>query len=215
MHLQRLKPGILHLGLCWLMVLTGTHLRAGPQTAPLFTGPIRSAFFAKRMGWRAGVGAQAPVGCESELPPQAQKAVAAKLKHWKVLTAADLPVDDREIWEDDYDEKCPGITAGQFGPKQSQAYAVTLVRSMDGALYQTLVLVAEKDQRYQVTTLSQSQRVAAPSIVRRLPAGSYSSPEGNTQIEAAFNVIAYERIQAGTVIYYWNKSKYRNLIVSE
>lgn len=159
--------------------------------------------------------AQTPMPCQNELPPQAQKAVAAKLKHWKVLTAADLPLDDREIWEDDYDEQCPGITAGQFGPKQSHAYAVTLVRSMNGGLEQTLVLVAEQNQRYQVTTLSRSQRVAAPSIVRRLPAGSYSSPQGNTQIEAAFDVIAYERIQAGTIIYYWNKSKYRNLVLSE
>jgi hypothetical protein len=172
------------------MMLTGTLLHA--QTANLL-----------------------PTSCENELPRQAQKAVAAKLKHWKVVTAADLPVDDREIWEDDYEEKCPGITAGQFAPKQSQAYAITLIRSMNGDLYQTLVLVAEKNQRYQVTTLSQSQRVARPSIVRRLPGGSYSSAAGETQIDAAFDVIAYETIQAGTIIYYWNKSKYRNLIISE
>ena len=173
---------------CCLMLLTGTFLRA--QTANVPT-------------------------CESELPRQAQKAVAAKLKHWKVVTAADLPGDDREIWEDDYEEKCPGITAGQFGPRQSQAYAVTLIRSMNSDLYQMLVLVAGENQRYQVTTLSGSQRVARPSIVRRLPGGSYSSAEGEMQIEAAFDVIAYERIQAGTIIYYWNNRKYRNLIISD
>jgi len=186
--MRKLNPTI-HYWLWCLMLLTGTLLRA--QTADL-----RSA-------------------CENKLPGQAQKVVAKKLKHWKVLTAADLPADDREIWEDDYDEKCPGITTGQFGPNQSLAYAVTLVRSMNGALYQTLVLVAEQNQRYQVTTLSRSQKATHPSIVRRLPGGSYSSAEGETQIDAASDVIAYETIQAGTIIYYWNKSKYRELVISE
>ncbi|HKV90971.1 MAG TPA: hypothetical protein VJW20_00335 [Candidatus Angelobacter sp.] len=186
---MRQRNFTIHRWLWCLMLLTGTLLRG--QTADL-----RSA-------------------CENTLPAQAQKTVAAKLKHWKVLTVADLSVDDRKIWEDDDDGKCPGITAGQFGPNQSQAYAVTLVRSMKGALYQTLVLVAEKNQRYQITTLSRSQKAARPSIVRRLPGGTYSSAEGEIQIDAAFDVIAYETIEAGTIIYYWNKSKYKNLIISE
>lgn len=176
------------------MLLSGTLLRA--QTADLHSADPRSS-------------------CENELPGQAQKVVAKKLKHWKVLTVADLPVDDREIWEDDYDEKCPGITAGQFGPNQSQAYAVTLVRFMSGGLYQTLVLVAEKNQRYQVTTLSRSQKVARPSIVRKLPGGTYSSAEGEMQIDAASDVIAYETIEAGTIIYYWNNGKYKEMVISE
>jgi hypothetical protein len=187
MRLQRLKSQI-HLGLCGLVLLGGTLLQAQTPDLP---------------------------ACQNQLPPQAQKAVAAKLKHWKVVTTADLPADDREIWEDDYTEQCPGITAGQFAPKQSQAFAVTLIRSMHGALYQTLVLVAEKDQRYQVTTLSRSQKVARPSIVRRLPGGSYSSAHGQTQIDAAFDVIGYEAIQAGTIIYYWSNNKYKDLIISE
>jgi len=176
------------------MLLSGTLLRA--QTADLRSADPRSS-------------------CENELPGQAQKAVTKKLKHWKVLTIADLPADDREIWEDDYDEKCPGITAGQFGPNHAQAYAVTLVRFMNGALYQTLVLVAEKNQRYQVTTLSRPQKVARPSIVRKLPGGTYSSAEGEMQIDAGSDVIAYETIEAGTIIYYWNNGKYKNLIISE
>lgn len=184
----------IHRWLWCLMLVTGTLLRA--QTADLHSADPRSS-------------------CENELPGQAQKVVAKKLKHWKVLMVADLPADDREIWEDDYAERCPGITAGQFGPNQSQAYAVTLVRSMKGVLYQTLVLVAEKNQRYQVTTLSRPQKVARPSIVRKLPAGTYSSAEGKMQIDAASDVIAYETIEAGTIIYYWNNGKYKNLIISE
>ncbi|HET9281511.1 MAG TPA: hypothetical protein VFR24_06075 [Candidatus Angelobacter sp.] len=186
---MRKRNSTIHYWLWCLMLLSGTLLRA--QTADLHSA------------------------CENELPGQAQKVVAKKLKHWKVLTVADLPVDDREIWEDDYDEKCPGITTGQFGPNNSRAYAVTLVRSMNGALYQTLVLVAEKNQRYQVTTLSRSQKITRPSIVRRLPGGTYSSAEGEMQIDATSDVIAYETIEAGTIIYYWNNGKYKNLIISE
>ena len=153
--------------------------------------------------------------CENELPAQAKKTISSKWKHWKVLTVADLPADDQEIWQDSYDEKCPGVAAGRFAPGQTQAYAVTLVRSQNGGLYQTLVLLIGKNQRYQVTTLSQSQRVGKPGIVRKLPAGSYSSAEGETQIEASFDVIAYEAIEAGTMIYYWSDKKYRNLVISE
>jgi hypothetical protein len=185
MRLQRLKSQI-HLGLCGLILLGGTVLHA-----------------------------QASVSCQDQLPPQAQKAVAAKLKHWKVVTTADLPADDREIWEDDYAENCPGITAGQFAPKQSPAFAVTLIRSIHGSLYQTLVLVAGQEQRYQVTTLSRSQKVAHPSIVRRLPSGSYSSAQGQMQIDAPFDVIGYETIQAGTIIYYWSNNKYKDIVISE
>ncbi|HET9837833.1 MAG TPA: hypothetical protein VFR84_06325 [Candidatus Angelobacter sp.] len=153
--------------------------------------------------------------CENEIPPQARKAVAGKLKNWKVVTVADLAADDREIWEDEYEQKCPGVTAGQFAPQPARSWAITLIRSNRGALYQTLVLVTEKDQRYQVTTLSSSQKVARPSIVRRLPSGSYSSSHGETEIDAAFDVIAYETIEAGTMIFYWSNGKYRKVIISE
>jgi len=188
--LQR-PNSIIQCYLCCLVLLGGTLLRAQTAEHP-----------------------SASSSCDNELPAQAKKAVTAKLKHWKVVTLADLAADDREIWEDEYEEKCPGIAAGQFAPKQSRSWAVTLIRSSRGSLYQTLVLVTEKNQRYQVTTLSGSRKVARPSIVRRLPAGSYSSPQGETEIDAAFDVIAYETIEAGTMIYYWS-NKYRSLIISE
>jgi hypothetical protein len=137
------------------------------------------------------------------------------MKHWKMLAVADLAAPDREIWEDAYDEKCPGVASGQFGPRQSRAYAVMLIRSRNGALYETLVLLAEKNQRYELTTLFSSQKVARPSVVRKLARGSYSSAEGETQIDATFEVIASEAIEAGTTIYYWSGSKYRSLIISE
>jgi hypothetical protein len=155
------------------------------------------------------------LSCENELPPQVKKAVTAKLKSWKIVSVTDLMADDQEIWADSYDEKCPGISAGHFGPGQSQAYAVTLIRSRSGALYQTLVLVSEKNQRYQVTTLARSEKTTRPNVVRRLPPGSYSSAEGETQIEAAFDVVAYEQIEAGTIIYYWSGNKYRSLVIAE
>jgi hypothetical protein len=189
MHFKRRKSTILF-SLYGVILLCGTLGRA--QTAGLPTA-----------------------SCENELPPQVKKTVAAKLKKWKVVTVADLAADDREIWENGYEEKCPGITAGQFAPQPSRSWAVTLIRSSRGALYQTLVLVAEKNQRYQVTTLSPSRKVARPSIVRRLPGGSYSSARGESEIDAAFDVIGYETIEAGTIIYFWSNNKYRSLVISE
>jgi hypothetical protein len=187
-RMRQLNLGI-HYWLCCLLLLGGMGLRA--QTA----GRTSS--------------------CENELPAQAKKAVTSKLKHWKVLTVADLPADDQEVWQDSYEEKCPGIAVGQFAPGQAQAYAVTLIRRRNGGMYQTLALLTEKKGPYQVTTLARAQKVARPSIVRRLPAGNYSSAKGETQIESIFDVIAYEAIEAGTVIYYWSKEKYRSLIVAE
>lgn len=187
-----LRPNsTLHLWLCCLFLLGGTLVRA--QTTP----PNASS------------------SCESALPPQVKKAVTSKLKGWKILTIADLTHDDQEIFADSYEEQCPGFAAGQFAPGQSPAYAVTLIRSRNGALSQTLLLAAQKKGRYQVTTLSPQQRVSSPSIVRKLPRGNYSSPQGDTQIAAAFDVIAYEKIQAGTVIFYWSDGKYRSLVISE
>ena len=185
----QLNPKIHH-WLCCLLLLGGTLLRAQTAT-PAFSS------------------------CENELPPAVKRAVTGKLKGWKILTVADLTHDDQEIFADSYEDKCPSIATGQFGPGPSPAYAVTLVRSRSGAIYQTLVLAVEKNRRYLVTTLSPQQRVAAPRIVRRLPAGSYSSPQGETQIDAQFDVIALEQIEAGTVIYYWSKDKYRSLVISD
>lgn len=173
-------------GLCCLMVLGGTLVRA-----------------------------QSTAECDNELPPQARKAVASKMKHWKVLTAADLAAEDREIWENEYEEQCPGIAAGRFGPGQSRAYAVMVVRSRNGALNEALVLVVERNGRFEVTTLFASQRVARPSVVRKLPRGSYTSARGESEIDAAFEVIASEAIEAGVTIYYWSGNKYRSLVISE
>jgi hypothetical protein len=152
----------------------------------------------------------------SALPDGAMQAIRGAMRGWKVVTLADLGGDERRIWKEQRGDQCPGAVAGHFDSRQVDSFAVTLVRKRENSIYQTLVLLSKNNHgSYTILTLDRPQRTALVSVVAKLPPGKYSSWDQATNIEAKFEVISYEVIEAGAVAFYWTGHEYKTLNTSE
>jgi hypothetical protein len=62
--------------------------------------------------------------------------------------------------------------------------------------------------------LSQPQGVAYLSVIHKLPPGTYDDGEGG-KVRVKQDAIAYEAIEAGAIMYYFEQGKFRSLQTSE
>lgn len=154
--------------------------------------------------------------CASALPAGAKQAVLEAMRDWKLVTLADLGGDEQRIWKEQRGDQCPGAVAGHFNNQHGASFAVTLVRKRENSIYQTLVLLSKNNHgSYHMLTLDRPQRTARVSVVAKLPPGKYSSWDQATNIEAKFEVISYQVIEAGAVAFYWTGHEYKKLHTSE
>lgn len=159
--------------------------------------------------------AWAGTSCAVVLPVEASQFIESQFRGWRIVTIADLGPDEQRLWKGKFGSRCPGVARGHFGPNSAASYAVTLVRNEGRDMYQTLVLLAKVRKGYHMVTLSRAQHSAVTSVVLRLPPGQYSDTEGSKSIRAKFDVISYEVIEAGAIVYYWDGRSYKNLQTSE
>jgi hypothetical protein len=153
--------------------------------------------------------------CISELPPEAHTLLTTHFKNWKVVTVDDLRPEDQILWHKKFDNRCPGVTSGHFGPASETSYAVTLIRRREKRLYQTLLLLQRTDKRYSTVTLSPAQPVYFASVINSLPAAEYSSWDHSKRVQTKFDLILYEAIEAGALAYYWDSNQFKKLQISD
>ena len=154
--------------------------------------------------------------CQEALPASVQQAIRAKMGDWKVVSLADLIPDDQQAWKERFGDQCPGVAVGRFSSSQAQSYAVTLIRGKEQARYQTLIVLTKSSSGdYRILTLSPVQLVDVISIVAKLPPGAYSSADDAVHIRSDYDVISYEVNEAGAILYYWDRNRYKSLQTSE
>jgi hypothetical protein len=153
--------------------------------------------------------------CAGTLPAEVRALLESRFAQWKVVTIADLGLDERRLWRQKHDDLCPGIAGGRFDGSPNVSYAVTLLREHNKQLYQMLVLVHRTTKVYRIVILSPPQRVAVTSVVVKLPPGEFSTGDRSARIRTKFDVISYEAIEAGAIVYYWGHGQYKSLQTSE
>lgn len=180
-----------------------------------FILPLMFALLLVRTSNTAGYSDAMVLGaCKPTIPTEVAGLLRAKLPLWKIVGLSDLRSDDQKIWQQKFTDECPGIVIGRFSANEP-AYAITLIRHQNHVLYQTLVVAEKKAGAYELITLDSPKKTAVISVVRKLPPGSYSSPGASKEVRIECEGISYETIEAGAILYYFSKDRYKRLVISE
>lgn len=149
-------------------------------------------------------------------PPSVNLLIKENFVGWRVVKLSDLSLDDQVQWKRANDSACPGYVNADFNGNGEEVYAVTLikVRPNDRQIYQTLVVISIL-KKPALITLSPPQAVARVSVVKKLPKGRYSDAESGDSVDIQHPGIAYEAIEAGSLLFYWDGTRFSSLVISD
>jgi hypothetical protein len=152
--------------------------------------------------------------CDSiTLPTEIKSILEKEFVGWKVVTPELLSPEDRQIWNADYSSECPGIISGHFTGRQVE-YAVNLIRGEGKSLEQQFVFFKATRNGFMKVILVPPSHVAVPSVLRRCAPDVYRDPETGRSVKVGFDTIGVSKIESGTVVYYWDGKRFRNIVTS-
>jgi hypothetical protein len=149
-----------------------------------------------------------------ELPAEVQRFLAKSAPEWTTLRVDQLRPDDQIIWKQIHSGECPGLAVGNFNG-MGQSYALNLVETSQGKLFQQLVVLlpsARNDDRF---VLLAPMEVATFSVITRMPPGRYENIEDGRYIVPKYDSVALTALESGTIQYYWDGTSFRNITTSE
>jgi hypothetical protein len=154
-------------------------------------------------------------GCNTiHVPTEIERVLETKFPGWEKVTPQRLSSpDDRQIWNDQSRDECPGLIVGHFTGAGIE-YVINLVRGLDKTLEQQLILLRISGAAVKTVILDPPSHVGAVWVIRKLPPGLYRSVETGRSVRSRFDVIGFSQIEAGAVIYYWDGKRFRDIVTS-
>ena len=154
--------------------------------------------------------------CRSLVIPRAVN--SALRKHfggWNIVTPNLLSSrEDREEWNQNYGNECPGVIKGRF-TGTGEGYALSLVRGSGKTLEQQIVAFLPSTAGLKTVVVDPPSHVDVVTVLRKFGPGLYTSREDELSLSIKFDTIGVSEIDAGTVVYYWTGKKFDSLVTSE
>jgi hypothetical protein len=147
-------------------------------------------------------------------PKPIRMLLARRYADWKIVDASDLERSDQESWFKRYGTRCPGLVTGHFTRSAGDSeYVALLTKKTRRGVFETAVLFTSSGarQRYSTKTLSKPGLTTTASVLWRLPSGRYTAVDEDATIRAPFDVIIYEKIEAGALLFYWRDGRFHSI----
>ena len=151
---------------------------------------------------------------QRDLPAEVQRFLIKFVPTWTILRVDQLRPDDQIIWKRMHRGECPGIAVGNFNG-MGQSYALNLVETSQGKLFQQLLVLLPDARKSDRFVLLAPMEVRAFSVATRMPPGRYENIEDGRYIVAKYDSVAMSVLESGTIQYYWNGTSFRNITTSE
>jgi hypothetical protein len=154
--------------------------------------------------------------CDStKLPPSITTTINSQFNGWKIVTPELLSSpDDTTIWRTHYSDECPGAIIGYFVGKQKE-YVVSLVKGSGGALMQQIVFLQPTPMQPKVIVLRPPSHVDVVTVLRKFMPGDYRSTITGGSIRVDSDAIGVSEIEGSTVVYYWSRDEFKQIVTSE
>ena len=151
-----------------------------------------------------------------KFPPALSVLLEKSFAHWRVEKVSDLDPSYQELWTKKYPEECPGVIAGHLKKPDSIAYAVLLVPADQTKKGYRLVVFSEvaKDSWRAIILEKDDQYTPTSAVIRLAPPGNYEEADSDKKIHTRTDGIVSERIEAGSLMYYWNGARFLNISTS-
>ena len=138
------------------------------------------------------------------LPKDLQREVASKYPGKKVVTLADLQDDDKEFFQKDHNDSCPGLVKVDFYGDGKPTLALVLTGNGKGKDSSVLVVAHQVEAAWNISTLA----TGGPTVpvVWSLPPGEYRDVCGNKTIRATRPVIVFTKYESWGILYAWTNN---------
>jgi len=148
------------------------------------------------------------------LPEPVLASLAKDYSGWIVITPNELSAEDRETWRKLYFKECPGMIAGKFSGDR-EGYALNLVKKVGAKTYQQIVYYQPTESSFTIISIFPRTAVGVVTVLRKFPPGIYKPFYGGKSVSIKTATIGVSEIDAGTIVYYWDQTKFRSIITSD
>lgn len=140
------------------------------------------------------------------LPPDLQREIASKYPGAELVRLSALDADDREFFQKDHGDACPGLTAVNFYGDGKPTFALVLIARTDEKEKVKLVLAHQAAGKWETTLLDSADGGLVP-VVWRQPPGSYRDVDGKKVIRATRPVIVFTGYESWSILYAWTGNR--------
>jgi hypothetical protein len=142
---------------------------------------------------------------------------------WSIIDMDDLYEPQRDAWERYRGGGlCPGMAQGNFFGDNKPAYALALKKTIDGHLFEKLVVISRIGERLIATELVPQKDMvyagaSAPTIlvVWRTVPGTYKDLDSDESIDVKSDPIVFELIESTSTIYYYAEGAFKSLLATD
>jgi len=139
-----------------------------------------------------------------DLPKDLQSVVEGKYPGAKIVTLSDLNEDDKQLFEKEHSESCPGLVKVDFYGDGKPAFALALTSKSGANLTTKLVLAHQAGTSWKVSTLDKADG-PVPVVWSDKP-GEYKGI-CQRKIRAARPVIVFCGYSSWAILYAWTNNR--------
>jgi hypothetical protein len=135
------------------------------------------------------------------LPQSLQREVMSKYPGGSVVTVQDLPEDDRDLFQKDHGNVCPGVIKVDFYGDGKPTFAFSLIHKTATKLRTELIVAHEVARKWETVSLEKTESTI-PVLWSQDP-GEYENVYGDKRIRATKPVIVFCEYNAWAILYAW------------
>jgi hypothetical protein len=164
-------------------------------------------------------GQKVSLDCSTSVLPQGvSKILESSFADWRIRKFEDLDAYDQTLWEKNGPKECPGITSGNFLKKEDRVFALLLVPKVPGSKGYKVVVFSSLEKGGKITPMvveDVKDQDSSNVVIYRVPPGVYREPEETTGIQIKLDGIQVEKMEVGTMVYFWKNHRFEKIITSE
>lgn len=150
---------------------------------------------------------------ECVLPRPVQAALGNKWSGWRLLQLSDLRSDDQTLWREHplNGKHCPGMNQGKFDGLRI-GFVFTLI---NGSQEQVVMVATPTGDGFALTVLSKPTKVPYFCVVNVFPPGKYEDFYTRRATQIRGYSAAVETIEAGIMLFYFERGRWKSLLISD
>jgi hypothetical protein len=144
-----------------------------------------------------------------ELPGTLKTVIATRYSDAKLVTSEDLAKEDKDLFQKDHGNDCPGLVNVDFYGDGKPTFALVLIVGRGAKESAELVVAHQVEQKWE-TVLLDTAESSVPVAWRQGP-GEYEDVYGEKKIRATRPVIVFCGYNSWAILYAWTGGKISKL----
>jgi len=151
---------------------------------------------------------------DCDLPSGLRAEISTTYPNTRVVSLRDLNTHDRELFQRDHGNRCPGRVKVDFRGDGKPTWALVLLRGEDSKRRANLILARQRNKSWEIQALDMVDASPAPVVWRERP-GKYDDVYGQKSIRATRPVIVLCAYEGWAILYAWTGERVEKIWISD